>query len=72
MSSTFELSPASQSDIPELVAISLAAFKTNPIFRLMKQNCLPTEIQASDVQSYTRTFSDPGVRYFKIVDTETG
>jgi hypothetical protein len=72
MTSTFELSPASLSDIPEIVNLSLAAFKPSPIFRLMKQHCLPAEIQARDVQSYTRTFSDPGMRYFKIVDTETG
>lgn len=72
MASTFQISPASRSDIPELVKVALAAFKNDPIFLLMKQHCAPAEIQASDVQSYDRTFSDPGVRFFKAVDSETG
>lgn len=69
---TFELAPAVLSDIPETVDIAIAAFETDPIFGQMKLNCSLADVRTCDIKLYERGFQEPGVRFFKIVDNNTG
>lgn len=69
---TFELAPAVLSDIPEIVDVAIAAFETDPIFGQMKVDCSLADVRTCNIEVYERGFQEPGVRFFKIVDNDTG
>lgn len=68
----FEVAPASLSDIPEIVEVAIAGFASEPLFSQMKQDCLTSDLVECLIPAYSRAFETPGVRFFKVVNTENG
>ena len=68
----FELAEATLVDIPEIVDVAIDGFDSDPAFHQMKCNCLTSDVAEFCIPGYTRAFETPGVKLFKIVDTENG
>ncbi|KAF2149710.1 hypothetical protein K461DRAFT_323262 [Myriangium duriaei CBS 260.36] len=70
----FYLSPATASDIPNLVEVALAAFENDPILSFAKQDCALSDLHDRDVGTYHLAFSDNDEHqhFTKITDAATG
>jgi len=71
----YTLHPATATDIPAIVDLSIAAFASSPILgQMMPAVPLPIR-RAREVRSYQRDFARPdlnGFRFFKVVDEGEG
>lgn len=68
----FELAAATPIDIPEIVDVAIASFDSDPSFHQLKVNCRTADVVRFCIPRYEQYFKTPGVKYFKIVDTEKG
>lgn len=66
----FDLSPAVESDMSDLVQILIEAFQEHTIIALMKQDCAPSDLHQRDLENYRYYFS--AHHFTKITEVETG
>ncbi|KAH8663083.1 hypothetical protein BGZ60DRAFT_433096 [Tricladium varicosporioides] len=70
----FILAPCTPLDIPSMIAIYLSAFSTDPLSAATfpRDAIPPSEFNRWLTNRFQRTFTQPEIRTFKIVDTTTG
>jgi hypothetical protein len=68
MISKFTILPCELSDPPACASIFHSAFATDPTMLCLYVNCDPEALKAKTLKNYEKSFSKPGVRYFKAID----
>ena len=72
---TFQLLPAQESDVPDLVTIFHLAFADDPITGKLRRHVPMTIRRAEDTAKFSEFFGEKnicGAHVFKAVETETG
>jgi hypothetical protein len=67
MTSKFTILPCELSDLPACASIFHSAFATDPTMLYLYLNCDPEALKAKTLKD-EKSFSKPGVRYFKAID----
>lgn len=71
-SSSFEILPCQLSDMSVCVDIFDEAFASDPTMTYLYPRCDPKALKERSLRNYEKSYTAPGIKYFKAVNKETG